>query len=334
MAVLYLVQQGTTLRREQGRFLVQVPEAATVEVLIKDVEQVLVLGNIQITTSAITTCLEEQIPVIFLTQMGEYKGHLWSAELRSLETEAAQWGKLADPIFQLQTAQGIVRGKLANSRQLLLRLNRKRHKEEVAIAIAKMAEDLGQVATTEGLESLRGYEGIAAARYFPALGQLITQEGFTLTTRTRRPPKDPVNSLLSFGYTLLFNNVFSAILVEGLHPYLGNLHRSDRPDPQLAFDLMEEFRSPIVDSLVITQINKQTFRPTDFTWFNEDGGTYLSDPARRIFLRAFEARMGEKVSHPDVQEKVSFRRAIQLQVRRYVRAVRAGVPYEAFVRAL
>ncbi|WP_448597852.1 CRISPR-associated endonuclease Cas1 [Thermoleptolyngbya sp.] len=102
--------------------------------------------------------------------------------------------------------------------------------------------------------------------YFTALGQLITHPGFSLTERNRRPPKDPVNSLLSFGYTLLFNNVLSLILAEGLNPYLGNLHRSDRKQPHLAFDLMEEWRSPIVDSLVMVLINKKILRPTDFTF--------------------------------------------------------------------
>jgi CRISPR-associated protein Cas1 len=177
-----------------------------------------------------------------------------------------------------------------------------------------------------------GYEGSAAARYFPALGQLITHPGFTLTERTRQPPKDPVNSLLSFGYTLLYNNVLSLLLAEGMNPYLGNLHYSDVPKKSLAFDLMEEFRASVVDALVMRLINQKVLRPTDFSWATETGGIYLTDVARRVFLKNFEERISAKISHPDVKELVSYRRAIQLQVLRYRRLLLSNVSYEPFLK--
>jgi CRISP-associated protein Cas1 len=334
MSALYLVKQGTMLRKEQGRFFVKLPDREEEEIPIREVEQILVFGNVQISNAAISACLDAKIPVIFLTQLGGYKGHLWSAELGSLEVEAAQWQKRQDLEFQLNMAQTILAGKLANSRQLLLRLNRKRRVENVGIAVERMEVDCEAVEKSENLDAMRGHEGVAAARYFSALGQLITNSAFSLTERTRRPPKDPVNSLLSFGYTLLYNNVLSLILAEGLNPYLGNLHRSDRKETHLAFDLMEEFRSPVVDSLVITLVNKQALKPTDFTWFNEAGGTYLEEQGRRVFLKAFESRINEMTAHADVQEQVSYRRAIQLQIRRYKKALLDGVPYEPFLRAV
>lgn len=332
MSALYLVKQGTMLRKEQGRFFVKLPDREEEEIPIREVEQILVFGNVQISNAAISACLEAKIPVIFLTQMGGYKGHLWSAELGSLEVEAAQWQKLGDLEFQLGMARAILAGKLANSRQLLLRLNRKRRVEGVATAIERMEVDRGAMVKSGSLDVMRGHEGVAAARYFPALGQLITNSAFSLTERNRRPPKDPVNSLLSFGYTLLYNNVLSLILAEGLNPYLGNLHRSDRKETHLAFDLMEEFRSPVVDTVVMKAINQKIFKPTDFTWFDGDGGTYLIDTARRVFLREFEERISLKISHPDVQETVSYRRAIQLQVNRYRAALLDRKPYEPFLR--
>lgn len=204
----------------------------------------------------------------------------------------------------------------------------------MATAIERMEVDRGAVGKAGNLDAMRGHEGVAAARYFGALGQLITNSAFSLTERNRRPPKDPVNSLLSFGYTLLYNNVLSLILAEGLNPYLGNLHRSDRKETHLAFDLMEEFRSPVVDSLVITLVNKQALKPTDFTWFSKEGGTYLEEQGRRVFLKAFEARINEMIAHADVQEQVSYRRAIQLQIRRYKKCLLSGVPYEPFLRAV
>jgi CRISPR-associated protein Cas1 len=330
MSTLYLVQQGTTVTKEQGRFLVKSPQAKTVEIPIREVQQILVFGNIQLTTAVISSCLDHQVPVLFLSQLGDYKGHLWSAEYDEIQTEMVQYQRQMDAAFKLATAQAIVVGKLLNSKQLLLRLNRKRRCSEVAGAIAGLTEDIAAAQQTTSIEALRGYEGVAAARYFKALGQLIVNEAFTFTERNRRPPKDPVNSLLSFGYTLLFNNVLSLILAEGLNPYLGNLHGSEKKKTFLAFDLVEEFRSPVVDSLVMRLINQKFFKPTDFTWPNEDSGIFLNDTTRRPFLAQFEKRLSLEISHPDVQSPVSYRRAIQLQVRRYKQALLGHAPYAAY----
>ncbi|MEB3230485.1 MAG: CRISPR-associated endonuclease Cas1 [Leptolyngbyaceae bacterium] len=173
-------------------------------------------------------------------------------------------------------------------------------------------------------------EGPGAAQYFVGLSQLITNPGFSFKDRNYHPPKDPVNALLSFGYTLLYNNVFSLLLVEGLNPYLGNLHGAERQKAYLAFDLMEEFRSPIVDTLVMRLINQKIIRPTDFSWPKENGGVYLVDPARRVFLKYFEERMSEKVSYPNLKEKISYRRVIQYQVQRYVKTLLNDCPYEPY----
>jgi CRISPR-associated protein Cas1 len=333
MATLYLVEQGTTLRKEQERFLVQT--ATTTEIPIREVEQILVFGSIQLTTSVIATCLEQAIPVIFLSQLGDYKGHLWSSDRPNLAIEAAQFDQRHNASLRLAIARAIVVGKLQNSRHLLLRLNRKRQHPDVAAAIQSIQQDLDHasdpsIATDHNI--LMGYEGSAAQRYFTALGTLITNPGFSLTQRTRRPPKDPVNSLLSFGYTLLLNNVLSLLLAAGFHPYLGNLHGSDRHEAFLAFDLMEEFRSPIVDTLVIKLINQKILKPTDFTWPQPDGGIYLTDPARRVFLRHFEERISFKITHPDIQDLVSYRRVIQLQIQRYKHCLFNGTPYQPFRR--
>ena len=341
MATLYLVQQGTTVKLMQERFVIQAPQGARQEAIpeipIREVERILVFGNVQLTTQVISTCLELQIPVIFLTQLGEYKGHLWSSEATDLLIETAQFERQKDDGFQLAIARSMVQGKLWNSKQLLLRLNRKRLLPEVAEAITKLDDyraAVGVAGNTVTMDQVRGYEGAGAALYFPALGRLVSSPGFSLTGRTFHPPQDPMNSLLSFGYTLLLNNVFSLLLAEGLNPYLGSLHGAERQKAYLAFDAMEEFRSPIVDTLVMKLVNQKILKPTDFTYPNAKGGIYLEEPARRIFLKAFEARICEKVAHPDVQEPVSYRRVIQLQVKRYVRALLGNEPYEPFRRVI
>jgi CRISPR-associated protein Cas1 len=333
MSTLYLVQQGATVSKEQGRFLVKTPKEAPLEIPAREIERVLVFGNIQLTTAIISDCLAQQIPVVFLSQLGDYKGHLWSAENDDIRIEKVQYQRQDDADFRLTTARAIVQGKLRNSKQLLLRLNRKRQLDSVKAAIAGLDRDLEALTQAETLDQLRGYEGSAATRYFRALGDLITNPAFSFTERNRRPPKDPINSLLSFGYTLLYNNVLSLLLAEGLNPYLGNLHGSEKKQTFLAFDLTEEFRSPVVDSVVMRLINRRIFSPTDFTWPTQTGGVYLNDTARRIFIQKMETRLSEEVSHPDVQGSVSYRRAIQLQVKRYKQSLVDNVPYAAFLRA-
>ena len=338
MATLYLVQQGMMLRKEQGRFVVEPPKgekgAVTVEIPILEVERILVLGNVQLTTAAMSVCLQEQIPVVFLIQLGGYKGHLWSADFCDLAVEAAQYGRRKDDVFRLGIARQVVAGKILNSKRLLLKFKRNHKIPGMMAKIKRLDQWTNSACAATDANTLRGFEGAAARLYFQVIGQLITNPDFTFTKRTRRPPTDPFNSLLSFGYSLLFNNVMSLILAEGLNPYLGNLHKSDQKQPHLVMDLMEEFRSPIVDSLVLWLVNKKVLQMTDFTWPNDSGGVYLDNAARRVFLKHFENRMSESVSHPKVQSKVTYRRIIQLQVQQYKRCLTGSITYEPFVRIL
>ncbi|NMF84113.1 CRISPR-associated endonuclease Cas1 [Nodosilinea sp. P-1105] len=336
MSLLYLTQQGTRLQKEHGRFLLSLPDRTNVAIPMTEVEQVMVFGNISLTTPTIAACLSRHIPVVFLSQSGTYRGHLWSADYDDHRAEAAQYACRDDLAFQWAVAQAIVRGKAWNSKQLLLKLNRRRQLDTVALAIRRIDRDLAAIdqlsATETGLDQLRGHEGAIAAHYFPALGELIANLNFSFTTRARRPPTDPVNALLSFGYMLLFNNVLSLLHLEGLNPYLGNLHRSDRHEAHLAFDLMEEFRSPIVDTLVLTLLNQQVFKPEDFLPPKANGAVYLDDTSRRRYLQAFEDRIMTTLHHPDAPDPVPYRRIIQLQIRRYKACLLDNAPYEPFRR--
>jgi CRISPR-associated protein Cas1 len=334
MATLYLVEQGTIIRKEQGRFRVKPPQDEAVEIPISEVEGILLFGGIELTTAVMEECLAAQIPVVFLTQLGEYKGHLWADEARSFPIHWAQYERRMDSGFALEVARAIVWGKLMNSKQFLLRRNRKRSVAAVREAIEGITRDIVAVEEAISLDQLRGYEGVAAARYFGVFGQLIKHKDLTFDGRNRRPPKDPVNSLLSFGYTLLYENVLSLLLLEGVSPYMGNFHYGEKPKAYLAFDLVEEFRSPIVDSLVMKLVNTPLIRPTDFQWPTQEGGIYLNKKGKRVFLKQFELAMSTKTSHPDLKGQVSYRRAIHLQVQRYKRAVRDNLPYEAFLRTM
>lgn len=348
MSTLYLTQQGSVLNKDHERFRVRysqrtnqassrssrVPHLSTIEIPIREVEQILIFGNVQLSTAAMAVCFAQQIPTLFLSQVGRYKGHLWSSERRDLPTESAQFGRRPDRFFQLEMARSMVYGKVTNARLTLLRLNRKRRVDPVSTRIKRLTQHLTLIEQATTISELRGYEGSAARFYFESLGQLITNPEFCFTHRNRRPPRDPVNSLLSFGYTLLFNNVMSLILAEGLNPYLGNLHRSDRKEPHLAFDLMEEFRAPVVDSLVMAVVNQKVFQLDDFTIPNEQGGVYLEDAPRRRFLKHFEERISSETYVKAMNKTVSLRRAIQFQIQQYKRCLKESVAYTPFTRAV
>jgi CRISPR-associated protein Cas1 len=336
MSLLYLTHQGSRLQKDHGRFVLSLPDQNAIDIPMTEVEQVMIFGNVQITTPTISACLNRHIPVMFLSQTGTYRGHLWKTEYDNYRAEAAQFERFNNQTWQFTVAREIVKGKAWNSKQLLLKLNRRRQSEEVATAVSRIDRDLRSVdqltPSPTALDTLRGHEGAIAAHYFPALGQLISNPSFTLTTRRRRPAPDPVNALLSFGYMLLFNNVLSLLHLEGLNPYLGNLHRSDRHETQLAFDLMEEFRSPVVDTLVLTLLNQQVLAPDDFLPPRPDGAVYLNDPSRRRYLQAFEDRIMTPAHHPDTPDSVPYRRIIQLQIRRYKQSLLEDAPYQPFHR--
>lgn len=334
MATIYLTEQGTNLHKDHLRFIVYTPSQKRLEVMIKEVKMILVYGNIQLTTAVISTCLENDIMILYLSQSGNYKGHLWSLTSTNLDNEAVQLQKHQQHEFQSPVTRAIILGKLLNSKHLLMRLNRKRKVADVEKAIMGLNCDIQALQNTDDIDTLRGYEGVGAARYFPAFGHLITNSDFSFSQRVRQPPSDPVNSLLSFGYTVLFNNVFSLIIAEGLSPYLGNLHYGEHKKPYLAFDLMEEFRSPIVDSMVLRVLNNNIFKLSDFETAVTNGGVYLRETARRVFFKQFENRLNEEISHPDLQSPATYRQAIQLQIKRYKRCLLASIPYEGFVRAV
>ncbi len=333
MATLYLLEQGTSLFKENLRFIIHVPKKDKFELPIREVERILLFGNINLSTPAIAACLESSINVLFLSPSGRYKGHIWNKENSNLNVELLQYKHHNSFEFRLEISKAIAKGKLQNSRQLLLRLNRQHKNQIVQKTVSDISSDIEAINLAKDIDSIRGYEGISAARYFPAIGELLNNSDFDFCQRHRQPPTDPINALLSFGYTLLFNNVLSLIIAEGLSPYFGNFHYGEKKKPYLAFDLMEEFRSLIVDSLVVKLINNRILKKEDFEEISDRQGIFLKDVSRRRFLNEFEKRMKEKSTHPVLDYQLSYREIIQLQIRLYKRCLLSDSAYEPFLRA-
>ncbi len=336
MSTLYLVEQHSLVRREAEYLVVQVPEDKSqgtpkrrVEVPLIKVDQVVVVGDVTLTASALQALLEKQVEISFLSWQGEFKGRLTPELSKNSLIRIEQHRAHNDQERRLALAKQFVRGKLVNMRTSLMRYNRKLASRKVEDGVAQLKRIIEQVSEAGDVGTLLGFEGSGTATYFGLFSELLKYDlGFQ--RRTKRPPTDPINAALSFGYTILANNVSAAIQSVGLDPFVGYLHSSQYGKPALALDLMEEFRPLVVDSVVLTAVNNRVLQSRDFT---EELGTYrFTDPARRDFLRKLEERMSTTIVHPVFNYQATYRRCLELQVRLLAKYLTGDVPeYSSFI---
>lgn len=337
MTTLYITEPYCVVKKDGDTLVIHVPAdektnkpARKVVTPLVKVNEVVILGDSTLTPQALAALLDQKAVISFLTAFGQFRGRIVPAETRNSLLRLAQVRAHDAPRQMFALAKQFVAGKLHNTRTLLLRTNRRLADGEVAAAAESLREIGKQV---EGLEgdgapppdpekpqagtawgSLQGLEGAAAARYFSAFGRLLRADtGLSFDTRSRRPPRDPVNALLSYGYTLLLHQAMAALQLTGLDPYIGFLHSTQYSKPALALDLMEEFRAPIVDSVVLTLINNRILTVEDF--IEEFGAWRLKDGARRTFLQKFEERMNDTIQHPQFTYSVTYRRCMEVQAR-------------------
>lgn len=327
MTTLYVTEQGAYLKVKQKQFQVMYQGNLLCQVPVNLVSHVVLFGCCNLSHGTVSLALQRRIPIMYLSSRGKYFGRLATNGMAEVEYLTKQVECSLNPDFRLTQAKSIVEAKLHNSRILLQRLYRRRKVKESPVkeAIANLAELRDKIETIESVESLLGYEGQGAHVYFQALGHLL-QEPFVFTKRVRRPPTDPINSLLSLGYTLLHHNLYSLVQAVGLHTHFGNLHVPRRNHPALVSDLIEEWRAPIVDSLVAYLINSKIFQPSDFTPPDEGGGVYLFPDALKKFLKHWEDKLNTSITHPHTNNKVNYRRCLELQVWEYINCLEGKQP--------
>jgi len=320
MATLYVTEPGARIEKEYRRLLVTKHDDVLLAVPLGRVSEVVLVGRVGATTPALLMLLDERIPLSFVTRSGKLRGRLTPPSPKNLPLRHAQYDRARDPDFCLAVARAIVDGKLRNSRALAYRIRRSRPRacgERSRTIAAQWLERIEQavaaVAQAGDMDTLRGVEGAAAKAYFQVLRGALRPE-MTFKKRTRRPPRDPANSLLSLGYTLLTQNLITACEVVGLDPYDGFFHADKYGRPALALDLVEEFRGPVVDSVVQLVINKRVLGPDDFE-VGREGGIYLSDRALRKFLRQYTRRLNTEILHPYYNRRLTYQRVFEVQAR-------------------
>jgi len=312
MATLYVTEPGARIEKEYRRLLVTKDDDTLLAVPLGRVSEVVLVGYVGATTPALLMLLDEGIPLSFVTRSGRLRGRLAPPSPKNLPLRHAQYDRARDPAFCLAVGRAIVDGKLRNSRALAYRIRRARP-QIAAEWLERIERAVEAVAQAGDLDTLRGVEGSAAKAYFEVLRQALRPE-MTFEKRTRRPPRDPVNALLSLGYTLLTQNLITACEVVGLDPYDGFFHADKYGRPALALDLVEEFRGPVVDSVVQLVVNKRVVGSGDFEEGRE-GGTYLSDRGLRKFLEQYTHRLNTEIVHPYHERRLTYQRVFEVQAR-------------------
>jgi len=309
---LYVQSQAVRIRLDGERLIVQHKDGPSVEARLLNTSHVSVYGNAHITLPAIKALIERGIPLLLFSYGGWYQGRTVGSDAKNVELRLAQYAKSQKPEVQLRLAQGFVASKILNCRTLLRRNNDK--------ASAKTLFELKQLARkareSSCLGSLLGIEGTAARYYFSEFTGMLKQDpsgGFELEGRNRRPPRDPVNAMLSFCYSLLAKELGLAVTAVGMDPMIGFYHQPHFGRQGLALDLMEEFRPVVADSVVVGAINNGVVKQDDF--IRAAGAVSLSAPARKRLILAFERRMDQLVTHPVFDYRISYRRVFEVQAR-------------------
>lgn len=316
---LYIQQQGAKLSKSGERLEISKDGQPLAEARLREVSQVVVMGQVYITTPCLTELMQRGIPVTWHSHGGWFYGHTLGHGHKNVELRTAQYRASFDERACLRLARDLVAAKIANQRTLL----RRNWKPDLPPddALAELKRMQRRAVRAEDMQTLLGIEGNAAAVYFSHFRHLLRTsdapespvQRFDFTQRNRRPPTDPVNAMLSFAYSLLTRTLTVTLQAVGFDPFRGFYHQPRYGRPALALDLMEPFRPLLGDSVVVQVINNGEIRPSDF--ISAAGSVNLTSDGRKRFIAAFERRLDQEITHPLFGYRLEYRRLLELQAR-------------------
>jgi CRISPR-associated protein Cas1 len=327
---LYVTKHGAYVSKSGDRIVVKLNGSELKSVRMRDVSQVCLVGNAQVSTQLMRTLFARDVPVMWFSTGGWLSGVATGLPGKNVQLRRRQYAIAAQG--GLPVAARMIAGKIRNSRTMLMR-NAKPRPDETIASLSGLAE---HALVTGRIESLLGVEGTAARLYFQAFPRMLKSVDalpggdFDFEGRNRRPPQDAVNALLSFLYSILVKDCLATVLGVGFDPYVGVLHRPQFGRPALALDLAEEFRPVVAESVAITVLNNGELTPQHF--LARGKAVTLTDEGRRVVLRAHERRLSQELRHPMFGYKVSYRRTLEVQARILAAVLLDEVPvYEPLV---
>jgi len=335
MQTLYVLETGSYLKKE-GETLVIVNGKQRVETIpAAGLKQLTLAGRASISGAVLDFLINHGIDTVFMTMDGRFRARLLLDDSSHTALRQQQYVRLNDPAYKQGLASVIVREKLENQSRLLLRRASQYERPELRTVGAQIKALRQKSMDSANLDTLRGIEGYGSRLYFSAFGLLLRNEEFHFHGRNRRPPRDPINALLSFVYTLFTNEVLNGIKSAGLDPYCGALHEISAGRPSLACDLVEEWR-PIAERLVLGLVNRKAIRPEDFVLRNEqergEGQLPVSmkPNAARALIAAYQRQLEEPLLYPPTGLKTAVRWIIHSQCRHFAESLQQGVMYAPF----
>ena len=308
---MYVIAQGGVVGKSGDTLTVRVKGKTAAKARLLDVSSVSIFGNAQVTAQATRELLERGIPICHFTYGGWLKGVTWGMAHKNVELRMHQFRVAGDQPASLAIAKEIVTAKLRNSRVML----RRNHPEAPTTALEEIKRMTAMVEAADSFGTLLGIEGAGARVYFANFDGMIKSgiSAFDFRTRNRRPPKDPVNSVLSFLYSMLIRQAMVSAMAVGFDPYMGFYHQPKYGRPALALDLAEEFRPLVADSAALTLFNNTELKEKDF--IRRGGAVSLTQDGRKAVIGAFERRMDTLITHPLFKYSISYRRIMEVQAR-------------------
>jgi CRISP-associated protein Cas1 len=307
---VYVQAQGASVGKAGERIEIRQKNAPTQDARLMDISQLCLFGNVQLSAQALRELANEEIPIVHFSYGGWFTAITVGPTHKNALLRIAQHRAAADPALALPFARAFIEAKVRNQRTLI-----RRHCSEAAeIDLHRMSDLITAIQNVASAESLLGLEGTAARIYFHRFAEILQESsGFTFENRNRRPPRDPVNAILSFLYAMLMKDCLVTLTSVGFDPYVGLFHVPKYGRPALALDLAEEFRPIIADSVALSLINTGEIRPSDF--IQRINAFALTDRGRKVVIAAYERRMDTLIQHPVFGYRVSYRRALEVQAR-------------------
>lgn len=330
---LYVTTADAYLRLEGETVCVMVEEEKRLQVPLHHLSAFVLFDHVMLSPALLGRCAEDGRSVVWLNRSGRFSARLEGPVSGNILLRQAQFRAADDSAQTLVLARAVVAGKLRNSRQILMRGARETdepsEKDALVHAAKLLATQIRKLPSAGDLDTLRGLEGDAARLYFEALPQVMkasVRADFPFEARSRRPPRDRFNALISFLYALVLSDCRSALETVGLDPQLGFLHAVRPGRPALALDLLEEFRAPLADRLALTLINRGQLQSRDFDE-REGGAVLLNDSGRKAVIAAYQTRKQEEITHPVLQQSVPIGLLPHLQARLLARFLRGDVAH-------
>lgn len=334
MPTLYVIEQGARIEKEYKQILITLEGEVIQAVRLKSIDEVVLVGSVGATTQAMLALLDEGIGLTFVSMSGKLRGRLTPNSLSNLELRLKQYQRQQNEDFCLLISKSIVQGKLKNCRTMARRIARNPQirtngtdspdntNEGSLNNLSPFQNQISQLDTlikkldnVEERSVLRGLEGVGGKLYFSILKAGIQWKGDNgFLRRQRRPPKDPINAALSFGYSLLSQTLITTVEIVDLDPLAGFFHTNQYGRPSLALDLMEEFRPVIVDSIILRMVNHHMLKPIDFIEA-EDGQVLFTKTGLRKFFSQFHQRLNTQVYHPYARRKITYQKCFEVQAR-------------------